>query len=476
VPAASVSRVNASQPPPSTTTTPSNARSSALSYDEALRAILAQGSASAVETVELTDALGRALAEDVHSPLALPPWDNAGMDGYAVRRSDVSGATSDSPMTLRVRGSIAAGADISTLDALAAGTAMRIMTGAPVPPGTDAVVRIEDTDRGLDVVQIVNDRDLAGRGNVRPRGEDIARDAVVFEAGTTIGSSHLGTLASIGAARVRVYRRPRVTVLSSGDELVTVERFDEVLAGRRIVSSSTYALPALLRQAGAEVRVLPLLPDDPQAVTNAIRDAVESGCDLLVTTGGVSVGAHDYTRDALEALGGTLGFWRARIRPGGPIGTGSVLGIPWLGLPGNPVSTMVTGALFAWPLIRLMGGHRAHHHVLLPVRVAEAIETVAPLTYFVRVGLSVGDDGVLLASSAGPQGSNLLRTMAIAHALLVVPESVSRVSAGMILQVLLLPGADFLGATIANVREPAHAADSEPARMSSLAANRSTNV
>lgn len=423
-------------------------KASALSYHEALQAIVHGARPLDAETIPLELAMGRALAEQVVSPIALPLWDNAGMDGYAVRRDDVRGASVSAPRTLHVIASIAAGASATTLPTISAGTTARIMTGAPVPPGCEAVVRIEDTDRGTDVVQIVNDRDLGGRGNVRPKGEDVAVDAPVFDAGVTIGASHLGTLASVGASNVRVHRRPRVTVLSSGDELVLLDRFDDVLAGERIVSSTTYALPALLRQAGADVRVLPLLADDLDVVTNAIRDAVKDGCDLLVTTGGVSVGAHDYTRDALVALGGALGFWRARIRPGGPIGTGQVLDVPWLGLPGNPVSTMVTGALFAWPLIRTLGGHCAVHHVPLRVRASETFDTAAPLTHFVRVKLSPAMDGLLDATLAGPQGSNLLRTMAVANALLVVPESINRVEAGMLLEALLIPGSDFLSADI----------------------------
>ncbi len=427
-------------PVPADASTPS-----ALAYQDALQAVMRGVLALPAETVPLADALGRALAAPVTSPVALPLWNNAGMDGYAVRGDDVRGARSDAPVTLRVMTSIAAGADATSLPTVQSGTAVRIMTGAPVPPGADAVVRIEDTDRGTSQVRIVSDRDLAGRANIRPRGEDIEAGAVVFDAATTIGASHLGALASVGAAHVRVHRRPRVAVLSSGDELVLLDRFDDVLAGRRIVSSSTYALPALLRQAGAEVRMIPLLPDDLDSVVAAVRDAVADGCDLLLTTGGVSVGAHDYTRDALRALGGTLGFWRARIRPGGPIGTGRVLDVPWLGLPGNPVSTMVTAALFAWPLVRALAGHRDVHHVPLRVRVTDAMETPAPLTYFVRVRLAAGADGALESTLAGPQGSNLLRTMAVANALLIVPDNVQRVQPGMTLYALLMPGQDFLG-------------------------------
>ena len=391
----------------------------------------------------LEDVLGFALAGPVVSRVSLPPWDNAGMDGYAVRHADVSGASSAAAVRLRDVGTIAAGADPMRLPEVSRLTAVRIMTGAPVPTGADAVIRVEDTHRdGADVI-ITNDRDLAGRANIRPRGEDVVANDALFDRGVTITASHLGVLASIGASMVRVHRRPRVTVLSSGDELVLLDRFDEVEAGRRIISSSSYALPALLRRAGAAVRVLPLLPDSLEAVVAAIRNAIDVGCDLLITTGGISVGAHDYTRDALAALEGALTFWRARIRPGGPIGTGTVLGTPWLGLPGNPVSTMVTGMLFAWPLLRQLGGHTAVHHLPLRVRAMDHADTAAPLTHFLRVRVTRSADGRLDAWLAGPQGSNLLRVMAASNALLVVPEQINAVIPGMVLDAIMMPDAEW---------------------------------
>ena len=391
----------------------------------------------------LEDVLGFALAGPVVSRVSLPPWDNAGMDGYAVRHADVSGASSEAAVRLRDVGTIAAGADPMRLPEVSRLTAVRIMTGAPVPTGADAVIRVEDTHRdGADVI-ITNDRDLAGRANIRPRGEDVVANDALFDRGVTITASHLGVLASIGASMVRVHRRPRVTVLSSGDELVLLDRFDEVEAGRRIISSSSYALPALLRRAGAAVRVLPLLPDSLEVVVAAIRDAIDVGCDLLITTGGISVGAHDYTRDALAALDGALTFWRARIRPGGPIGTGTVLGTPWLGLPGNPVSTMVTGMLFAWPLLRQLGGHAAVHHLPLRVRAMDHADTAAPLTHFLRVRVTRSADGRLDAWLAGPQGSNLLRVMAASNALLVVPEQINAVIPGMVLDAIMMPDAEW---------------------------------
>ncbi len=412
-----------------------------LSFDEALDAILLQadGRTTVPDRVALTQTLGRALSAPVRSTVALPPWDNAGMDGYAVKRADVMGATRAVPRVLPVLGVSAAGANASALPWVQHGTAMRIMTGAPIPPGADAVIRIEDTDEGIDQVTVFADRDTIGRANVRPRGEDVAAGSELFARGTTIGASHLGVLASIGAQTVSVFRAPRVTIVSSGDELVMLDRFDEVESGQRIVSSTSYALPALLRSAGADVQTLPLVGDTLRALTDTLEGALNDGCDLLITTGGVSVGAHDYTRAALAALGGRQTFWRARIRPGGPIGTGVVRDTPWLGLPGNPVSTMVTGALFAWPLIRRLGGHAACRPLRVPVRFLDRADTPAALTHFLRVVLSVGNDGMPEARLAGPQGSNLLRTMALANALLIIPPEVPRADAGMLFTAILLP-------------------------------------
>jgi molybdopterin molybdotransferase len=410
-------------------------------YPAALEAVLALavGRRTPVEEVPLEQGLGRALARAVTAPVALPPWDNAGMDGYAVRRADVAGAARATPARLAVVGTSAAGVDPAALPAVQPGTAVRIMTGAPLPPGADAVVRVEDTDRGEVQVAIHDPRDLAGRGNVRPAGEECRAGDVVFAAGTSLTSAHLGVLASLGQATVAVHRAPRVTVVSGGDELVLLDRFDEVQAGKRIVSSSSYALPALLRLAGAQVTVAPLVPDTLEAMVGALAQAVAGGCDLLLTTGGVSVGAHDHVRDAVAQLGGVQHFWRARIRPGGPLGTGEVRGVPWLGLPGNPVSTLVTATLFARPLLRALGGHAHLGLPAVPVVMREDADTPAPLTYFLRGRVHPGEDGRLEARLAGAQGSNLLRSMAAANALLVIPEEMARVAPGTVVQALLLP-------------------------------------
>jgi molybdopterin molybdotransferase len=382
--------------------------------------------------VSLPDALGRVLAEDVTSPLALPPWDNASMDGYAVRASDIRGASATNPRLLRVIGTIAAG-DSGTVR-IGAGEAVRIMTGAPVPSDADTVVRVEDTDAGDPQVRVVADRDALR--NIRPRGEDLAQDALAVGRGTHLHAGHAGLLASVGRAVVRVHRRPRVAVLASGDELVDVDRFDEVLAGGRIVSSNSYSLDAATREAGAEPIALGTVGDDPVAIRDRLAGCE---CDLLITTGGVSVGAFDYTRSVLKELGVDLKFWRVRIRPGGPVGFGLLRGTPWLGLPGNPVSTLVTFELFARPAIRRMLGHAAPFRRTVRVRVEERLSIGGPstLTHFLRAVVRMDHDG-LSARLTGPQGSGLLSSMARANALVIVPPERPRIEPGEFVDAILL--------------------------------------
>jgi len=388
-----------------------------LTVTEACVALLDEVRPVATQIVRLESALGRVLARDVISPLALPPWDNSSMDGYAVRAADVRGARGDTPVALPVTETVAAGGTPTTV--LALGTAIRIMTGAPIPGGADSVIRIEDTDRGVEKVLIYDARD-AGR-NVRPRGEDLSEGAIALTAGTVIGPSQLGVLASVGAATVTVFRRPRVAVLATGDELVDVERFDEVLAGRRIVSSNSYTIRAAASLAGADVVDLGIAPDDREQLRAKLEQARDQRCDLLLTSGGVSVGTFDYTRQVLRELGAEMRFWRVKIRPGGPLGFGLLNGMPWLGLPGNPVSAMVTFELFGRPVIRRLRGEPMPFPRTFDVVVDEEVSIAAPLTHFFRVVVEPSADRVPHVRLTGPQGSGLLTSMAKADALLIVP-------------------------------------------------------
>jgi molybdopterin molybdotransferase len=353
------------------------------------------------------------------------------MDGYAVRAADVINARGDHPAILPVLETVRAGQRASR--ALDAGTAIRIMTGAPVPAGADSVIRVEDTDGGETAVAIRDARD-AGR-NVRPRGEDLRVGDLAVEHGTVIGPAQLGVLASVGAALVPVHKRPRVAVLASGDELVDVDRFDDVRRGDRIVSSNTYTLTSSVRELGGDVVDLGIVPDDPDAYRERLQAAVN--CDLLITSGGVSVGAYDFTKDVLQSLGATLHLWRVRMRPGAPLGFGTLGHMPWLGLPGNPVSALVTFELFGRPFIRRLRGERQIFRRSIDVRTRDDITLAAPLTHFMRVIVDWDADGAW-ARLTGPQGSGLLTSMSLANALLVVPPERMTVRAGEQLRAILL--------------------------------------
>jgi molybdopterin molybdotransferase len=405
-----------------------------LSVGEASAHMLAGVRALGDEAIDLRDALGRVLARDVVSPVSLPLWDNASMDGFAVRAADVAGASAAAPVRLRVVETIAAGRRGTRT--VGPGEAARIMTGAPIPEGANCVVRVEDTSTSADVVEIRDDRDAGA--NVRAAGEDVRSGAVVARAGTTLGAAHVGVLASVGCARPMVHRRPSVVVLATGDEIVPLEEFAEVVAGRRIVSSNSYSLEAAIRAAGGECVALGIAPDDPAKLADRLRAA--EGCDLLVTSGGVSVGDFDYTRTVVAQLGGSLSLWRVRMRPGAPIGFGRLFGVPWLGLPGNPVSALVTFELFGRPLLRTLAGSARPHRRTVPVVADEEIVLRAPLTHFLRCVLADGDDGALRARLTGAQSSGMLTSMSAADALLIVPPEPAAVRAGTALRAIPLDG------------------------------------
>ena len=403
-----------------------------LSVAEASARILEDIGPLPAERVPVLDALGRVLAESVRAPMTLPAWDNSAMDGYAVRAVDIDAATPDNPVRLRVLETVAAGA--FPTHRVSDGEAIRIMTGAPLPDGADTVVRVEDTDAGTTDVLVRDSRDA--RRNIRPRGEDFREGDGLMGTGAVLGPAQLGVLASVGRAAVEVYRRPRVGIMGSGDELVDIDRFHEVLAGQKIVSSNGYTLHALVRSAGGRPIDLGIARDDPVSLRDHLARA--SGCDLLITSAGVSVGEFDYTREVLSSLGAEMKFWRVRMRPGAPLGFGVLGGMPWIGLPGNPVSAMVTFELFVRPVVLRMLGHVRLFRRPVSVVMDEPVSIGARLTHFLRCIVSTRDDGVVTAKLTGPQGSGILTSMSRANALLVVPEERPRVEAGETLHAIPL--------------------------------------
>jgi molybdopterin molybdotransferase len=381
--------------------------------------------------IPLDDALASVLAEEIISRINIPAWTNSAMDGYAARGADVRGASESHPVRLRVVEQLPAGRFPSR--PIGAGECARIFTGAPLPEGCDSVIRQEDSDGGAEIVTILKDRDVGV--NIRQAGEDIRQGTCVMVPGTVLGPAHLGVLASLAIAHPLVYRHPRVAILGSGDEIVDVDQPEEILSGRKIASSNTHTLLALVRQSGGEPVNLGIASDTPEDLRNRLSRALE--CDLLVTTAGISVGEHDYVRSVLEELGGQLRFWKLRMRPGAPVGFGLLGGKPWIGLPGNPVSTMVTFELFVRPAIRKMMGHELPFRRAVPVCLAEPISVKPKLQHFLRAVVTETPDG-RQARLAGPQGSGILTSMIRANALVLIPEGQFETPAGSRVQALML--------------------------------------
>jgi molybdopterin molybdotransferase len=380
--------------------------------------------------VPLDEALGSVLAEDIVAPIDLPPHTNSAMDGYAVRGQDVRGATGDHPVRLRVVQEIAAGK--APAAAIGPGEAARIFTGGRLPAGADSVIRQEDTDRGTETVAISSDRDAGV--NWRKAGEDLARGDLALSRGTVLGAAGLGLLASLAVAQPLVYRRPRVAILAGGDEIVDVDQADQILSGEKIASSNTHSLIALVRDAGGEPLNLGIAADSRASLREHLERSRD--CDLVVTTAGISVGERDYLRPVIEEMGGVIRFWRLRLRPGAPVGFGLLGDLPWIGLPGNPVSTMVTFELLVRPAIRKMSGHALPFRRAVPVRMAEAVTVPPRLQHFLRAVVSETPEG-RTARLTGPQGSGILTSMVRGNALLVIPEGQVETAAGSVQQAIL---------------------------------------
>ncbi len=408
-----------------------------LDVGEAFARTLAAAAPLPTESVPLAEAELRALAEDVVAQATLPPWDNSAMDGYAVRGEDVAEASPQRPVDLTVADVVHAGGDPEL--ELPPGQAIRIMTGAPIPLGADTVIRVEDTDREAvaGTVRVLSDRDR-GR-HIRPAGQDMRAGTTLLGAGRAVTPGAIGVLAAAGRSTISVHRRPRVAILSTGDELRTAERYDDVRAGRGVPESNGPMLGAMVRAIGAEPVPLGIATDDEASLRSKIAAAADA--DVLVTVGGASMGEADLVKRVLDELAFELDFWRVRMRPGSPISFG------WLpretgrqavfGLPGNPSSAFVTFELFVRPFILRLAGHRRVRRRRLPCTAGERFDTPAELTYFLRVRLRV-EDGVLTARLTGPQISGLVSGLAQADGLAMVRPDRPSVEAGEPVDVIVL--------------------------------------
>jgi molybdopterin molybdotransferase len=409
---------------------------SMISVEEARGRILAAIERLPPEEKELADALGQVLAEDVTSPITIPPLDNTSMDGYAVRAADTAGASETAPVTLRVIGEVAAGYLFD--GEVQPGTAVRIMTGAPIPPGADAIVPFEETDeppgrvfgsfaKGRDSVGILK---AAGpSANIRNAGEDVIQGSMVMWAGTELGAAQIGVLASLGKRTVSVYRKPVVAIISTGDELLELGQPNAL---GKIYDANSYSIAALVQEAGGVPLRLGISRDTVEDLTAKIQEALKT-CDLLITTAGVSRGDYDVVKDVLLREG-EVDFWTVRMRPGKPLAFGSFEApdgrrVPHIGLPGNPVSSMVTFELFGRAAIYKQAGRMGWERPVLRVVVENRIVNSDGRRFLAR-GIVRQEAGRYVASLTGPQGSGILTSMALANALVVCPEDVPSLEPG----------------------------------------------
>jgi molybdopterin molybdotransferase len=403
-----------------------------ISADEALQQVLNSVTALGVERLPIRDALGRILAQEIRSGRDIPGFDNSAMDGYAVRRADVIGAGERTPKRLKVMETIAAGSMPKVT--IGAGEAARIMTGAPVPGGADAIVPVERTRSGDTTVEIL--AEPAVSEFVRPRGEDLHVGETVMTAGKRLSPSDIGMLASLNHAMIDVWRRPRVGIVSTGDELVDV---DQVPSGAQIVNSSAYALASAIEEAGGEAIILKVARDEPEEIRARLSEA--TAFDAVFSTGGVSAGDFDHVQHILDQLGMQTLFHGVAQKPGRPLKYGLIGQRPVFGLPGNPVSTMVCFYLYARPALLKMGGSGALGLPRVSARCAVDIKVAKNLTEFVRVKLE-RRDGELFALPAGVQGSNILSGLSRADGLLIGPANETLLKAGFQATVLLLSAAE----------------------------------
>ena len=401
-----------------------------LSVSEARERILSNFQPIAEETLPLIKCANRVLAVDIPAPYDLPLFDNSSMDGFAVRAEDASF------LTLSVVADIPAGSAPTVT--LAQGQAARIMTGAQLPAGADAVIPVEDTDfnsreAGATAPQTVSfSRNINAGENIRRRGADIRADDVALRKGRRLKPQDLGLLAMLGFAKVQVHKKPRVALLSSGDELIEV---GAPLTAGKIHDSNSFTLAALIENADAEVLRMGVAKDTRESVEDLLQKAVRENVDLIITSAGVSVGAFDFVKEVIETHG-SLNFWRVNMRPGKPLAFGEYHGKAFIGLPGNPVSAFVGFEIFVRPVLEKLGGQLDGNRIIVKVRCEQEIESDGRESYL-RAKIRI-KNGVYTTELTGHQGSGNLLSLVEADALLIIPAGVKCVPVGQEIEAYLL--------------------------------------
>ncbi len=416
-----------------------------ISVEEALERILSYFDRLEPETQPITDALGQVLAEDIAADFDIPPLDNTAMDGYAVIAADTGGASESNPVRLHVTGELAAGYVYE--GEVSEGGAVRIMTGAPMPRGADSVVPFEETDEASTSsasggtapkqrTEVAIMKAAKPGANVRRAGEDVCTGELVMPKDATLNAAQIGVLASLGKAGVCVYRRPVVAILSTGDELLDV---GEPIAPGKIYDSNAYSVASMVREAGGVPKRLGIASDTVEALTAKLREGFDA--DMLITSAGVSRGDFDVVKDVL-AKEGEIDFWTVRMKPGKPLAFGAFPAgdrtVPHIGLPGNPVSSMVTFELFGRAAIYKMLGKTNWERPRITAIAEERITNTDARRVYARAIVAKNDSGEYRASLTGPQGSGILMSMALANAFAIVPEDVPVIEPGDEVECLLL--------------------------------------
>ncbi|HKI52020.1 MAG TPA: gephyrin-like molybdotransferase Glp [Geothermobacteraceae bacterium] len=394
-----------------------------IQFEDARNLILDATGTLEPEQAQLLDAVGRVLAEDFHAPWDLPLWDNSAMDGFAVQAADAA-----TGKELEITGYIPAGG--AELPPVAPGCAVKIMTGAPIPPGCELVVPVEETEERDGKVKLL--ADLRVREHIRFKGEDVATGDKVLAAGTLLRPPEISLLASFGQSLVQVHRRPRVAILSTGDELIDLGM---VPGPGQIINSNIYSLAAAVRDAGGEPQLLGIARDNLESHREKLTRGLKA--DVLITSAGVSAGDRDLVRDVLEELGVEQKFWKIAIKPGRPTAFGVRGETLVFSLPGNPVSTMVTFEMFVRPALRKLQGVTPAVQPFAKARLAETVRKRPERVQFLRVQVRI-EEGRLIASSSGDQNTGIVRTMVRANGIVVLPAERDRFEAGSEVEVLLL--------------------------------------
>jgi molybdenum cofactor synthesis domain len=399
-----------------------------ISVDEARTIVLSHTLPMGLEKVDLLTSLGRVIGEEIIAPFNIPPWDNSAMDGYAVRFEDIQNASLDNPTILKVIEELPAG--FLPKNQVGPMQATHIMTGAPIPPRADTVVKKEDTSSSGDNVVVFA---APNKGeNVRLLGENVMRGDKVIQARTVIRPPHVGMLASFAKSFISVYQAPTVAILSTGDEVIDI---DEEGDSSKIINSNTYSLAAQVKECGASPLMLGIARDDKREILTKITQGLSA--DVILTTGGVSVGEYDFVKDVLEDMGGEIKFWKVAMRPGSPTTFGLIADKLIFGLPGNPVSCMVCFEQFVRPALLKKMGHTHLFRSQVEAVLIDGVKTKKDLRFFIRVRL-LYQEGRLYATTTGEQGSGILKSMVQANGLMIVPEDTMELRAGEKVKVQVL--------------------------------------